>query len=431
MAWADDDCAEDVLPRGWRMRRGHRARLARGRSSQGRAAVARSVNDGVRRRSEERRAPKRSGRTSLRAHARREAAEHGGAGGAAALLAEASAPAGAILGDAQALETAEVRSAGHDDDRVGAPPPPAEARPATPWERAQAVAEAAARAFALEARGRPGGARAAAQPARREVLPTRGTTAAPATAVASQVTRAGPQYPDLHDAAAAFALARDHKGLQPRRASCGRSEGKGAARRRKSEKKSRTPEGPYGAEVSFESDEFAAVTRYFVDTLGSRGEVRVRSLTRLRNAQVYRRYAPHAGYGETLMFHGCKTAQNEASIIRHGFKVGHCRSGGANYGSWFAYNAYYSNEGFVYTDNSRVRHIFVCMVANTNIRLNDDTMRVVGQDCAYPVWLLKYDFPSRPAVVDGTSTQLGNIFSKQLQPDGRWVLAGSAPVSMA
>merc|ERR1712151_425244 len=99
--------------------------------------------------------------------------------------------------------------------------------------------------------------------------------------------------------------------------------------------------------------------------------------------------------GETLMFHGCRSMENEDSISKDGFQVSCCRSGGQNYGSWFAYNASYSDGGYAFTDGSGIKHLFVCAVSRQEVVRNDSVMRVVGQDCAYPMWIVKYkDFRS-------------------------------------
>eukprot|EP00415_Alexandrium_ostenfeldii_P002529 UN2529 len=96
------------------------------------------------------------------------------------------------------------------------------------------------------------------------------------------------------------------------------------------------------------------------------------------------------------MFHGCRTASNESSIISHGFQVSHCRSGGNDFGTWFAYGAAYSNSGYVFAQHSGERHIFVCMVSDRHVKLDNCTMRVVEQGCAYPLWLLTYKLPTPP-----------------------------------
>jgi len=121
------------------------------------------------------------------------------------------------------------------------------------------------------------------------------------------------------------------------------------------------------------------------------------SLERLQNGGVYSRYAEGVPAQETVMFHGCKTAANEQNIMENGFQVKHCTSGGASFGTWFAYNADYSIVGFVYYDNTcDVRHIFVCVVSDRYVVLDNAIMRVVAQDCAYPLWLLRYKNPSSP-----------------------------------
>lgn len=155
-------------------------------------------------------------------------------------------------------------------------------------------------------------------------------------------------------------------------------------------------EAEFGTHLHKVDPEHRAVAEYFASTLPACPPVRVRSVTRLHNAEVYRRYSCTAASGETLMFHGCKNAGNEESIIRKGFDVSCCRSGGAGYGTWLANSANYSNNGYVRIDSSGVRDIFVCVVSYHHVVRNDATMRVVGQDCAYPLWMLKYDFSVEP-----------------------------------
>merc|ERR1711879_943216 len=67
-----------------------------------------------------------------------------------------------------------------------------------------------------------------------------------------------------------------------------------------------------------------------------------------------------------------------------------CKSGGHRFGTWFAYGASYSNSGFVFVDRREIRHLFVCMVSSKHVVLDNATMRVVGEGCAYPLWLLTY-----------------------------------------
>merc|ERR1712187_698498 len=129
------------------------------------------------------------------------------------------------------------------------------------------------------------------------------------------------------------------------------------------------------------------VSAYFRKTLG-RSNVRVVEVARLQNPELYSRYLRDTG--ETLMFHGCRSMENEDSISKNGFQVSCCRSGGQNYGSWFAYNASYSDGGYAFTDGSGIKHLFVCAVSRQNVVRNDSVMRVVGQDCAYPLWIIKY-----------------------------------------
>merc|ERR1711971_1484265 len=138
-------------------------------------------------------------------------------------------------------------------------------------------------------------------------------------------------------------------------------------------------------------NEYKVVTGYFLKTI-ARSNVRILELSRLQNQVLWKRFAHHAGHyrDQTVMLHGCRSQANEDAIRKDGFQVSCCRSGGANYGTWFAYQASYSDGGYVYIDAAGVRHIFVCLVAKQSVVRDDATMRVVGQDCAYPFWLLRY-----------------------------------------
>jgi hypothetical protein len=140
--------------------------------------------------------------------------------------------------------------------------------------------------------------------------------------------------------------------------------------------------------VSPSSEEYHAVTDYFNATVGM-GGIEVKELIRLQNPWAYDRYDP--GFASTVMFHGCRSQANEDSIIADGFRVGCCKSGGHRFGTWFAYSASYSNNGgYVFFDEQEIRHLFVCVVSSKHVVLDDAVMRVVGEGCAYPLWLLKY-----------------------------------------
>merc|ERR1711971_1039210 len=70
---------------------------------------------------------------------------------------------------------------------------------------------------------------------------------------------------------------------------------------------------------------------------------------------------------------------------------------------WFAYQANYSHGGYVYVDASRVRHMFICMVSKENVVIDNPTMRVVGQDRAYPFWLVSYTLGESSSFVGVTA----------------------------
>eukprot|EP00756_Hemistasia_phaeocysticola_P013103 Hpha_TRINITY_DN15252_c0_g1::TRINITY_DN15252_c0_g1_i2::g.68083::m.68083 len=161
--------------------------------------------------------------------------------------------------------------------------------------------------------------------------------------------------------------------------------------------------------------EYELVWGHFLRTLG-RPATAV-SLQRIQNTAVYRKYDERrktfsgAAAEETLMFHGCRQAKNEPSIISNGFQVSACRSGGANFGTWVAYIASYSDGGFTFDDALGVRHIFICVVLAGDIRLDDRmVMRVVGQDCAYPMYLLQYYSGAPPRLL---ATAIKSTASKE------------------
>lgn len=140
-------------------------------------------------------------------------------------------------------------------------------------------------------------------------------------------------------------------------------------------------------------EEYKAVEAYFLRTV-RKEDVVVTSCTRLQNPQVYARYSAEGG--ETIMFHGCRSEENERSIIQNGFLVSRCSSGGQNYGTWLAYGAAYSDAGYSFFDERSEKHLFVCVVSYRHTVRDDCTMRVVGQDCAYPLWRLTYKVPLPP-----------------------------------
>ena len=111
-------------------------------------------------------------------------------------------------------------------------------------------------------------------------------------------------------------------------------------------------------------------------------------MIRVQNAEVYQGFQRDGS--ESLMFHGCKSSTNEASIVQNGFQVSHCVSGGSNYGTWFAYVSSYSNGSFAFNDADGWRHLFVCVVSLHGVKKNNATMRVVSQGGAYPQWIVHY-----------------------------------------
>eukprot|EP01059_Diplonema_ambulator_P015009 TRINITY_DN26078_c0_g1_i1.p1 TRINITY_DN26078_c0_g1~~TRINITY_DN26078_c0_g1_i1.p1 ORF type:complete len:441 (+),score=100.52 TRINITY_DN26078_c0_g1_i1:53-1375(+) len=147
----------------------------------------------------------------------------------------------------------------------------------------------------------------------------------------------------------------------------------------------------HGAEfVSAGTLEYNTIVGFFIKTLtGAQAVgVAVRYLRRLQNYPVLERYEKKSGK-ETLMFHGSRTMPNLANIEKSGFLVNKCVSGGANFGTWLAYNSAYSDGGFA-SHQGNDKFLFLCLVKNCDIKLNNDTMRVVGQDCAYPCYIVCY-----------------------------------------
>jgi hypothetical protein len=132
--------------------------------------------------------------------------------------------------------------------------------------------------------------------------------------------------------------------------------------------------------------EFQLVTAHFLQTLGKSSTVH--QVQRVMNPVIWRQLVQSGNV--TFMFHGCKTEANEAAIVQQGFRVDLCKSGGSNFGTWFAYNSQYSDGNFAFNDANGWRHLFVCCVSKHQVKKDNPGMRVVGQGCAYPMWIVKY-----------------------------------------
>ena len=131
------------------------------------------------------------------------------------------------------------------------------------------------------------------------------------------------------------------------------------------------------------------VTGHLLESLGKNGApVQFHKVQRVMNPHTWRQFV-HSG-DITLMFHGCKTLANETSIVQNGFRIDHCKSGGSNFGTWFAYVSSYSDGSFAFNDSQGWRHLFVCCVSKRQGKKDDNIMRVVGQGCAYPMWIVTY-----------------------------------------
>jgi len=170
--------------------------------------------------------------------------------------------------------------------------------------------------------------------------------------------------------------------------------------------------------VAAGSTEYDSVVDYFLRTVMV-PDAAIVELRRIQNLPVYTRYRPRGS--ETVMFHGCRSQANEDNIIRDGFQVSCCRSGGEGFGTWLAYSAAYSNGGYAFQDSDGVRHILVCMVSYNHTVMDNHTMRVVGQECAYPVWLLKYKTPCNIAVPRAVVVARIRPDIFYVVRDGKWV----------
>mmetsp|Transcript_34067 Transcript_34067/g.77695 ORF Transcript_34067/g.77695 Transcript_34067/m.77695 type:complete len:421 (-) Transcript_34067:264-1526(-) len=277
----------------------------------------------------------------------------------------------------------------------------------TRWEQAQIAANRAAEEYSESIKHSACTATASKQkkvsePEQRGVhvvrQPVIGQVLSSGVKLENTVLNGKTRFPDLHNAAMSFAGPANWtldkpscsrlKLAAPTR--CGGRPGK--HRRKQNLGRPAPPETRMMSAVEHlvheKSDEYRAVTDYFVKTLSSNSEVEIAGLTRIQNSHVYSRFLE--GGGNTVMFHGCKTSANEASILEKGFMVSCCRARGNGFGTWLAYNASYSNGGYVFRDKAGWSHIFVCVASHHHTVLDDMTMRVVGQDCAYPQWLLTY-----------------------------------------
>ena len=172
-------------------------------------------------------------------------------------------------------------------------------------------------------------------------------------------------------------------------------------------------------------DEVEAVSEHVLDTLGARGAT-VHDVRRLENLGAYARYAEARRHAiasrslearsrtllETVMFHGCVGLESEDAICRAGLDTACCRSGGRGHGTWLAYDAAYVDGGFAAEDASEaavlptaavptagqgapLRHLFVCAALAARVAHDDGSVRCVGQDCAYPMWLVRYRHADR------------------------------------
>ena len=142
-------------------------------------------------------------------------------------------------------------------------------------------------------------------------------------------------------------------------------------------------------EVPSTSEEHRLVATHLKATLNAGRHVKIGAVVRVENAKVFGAF--ERTEETAVMFHGCQNERNEASILKVGFQVHMCKSGGNNYGTWLAYNASYSDGGrYVFTDVEGWRHLFVCVASKHGVKKDNDVMRVVGQGGAIPLWIVRY-----------------------------------------
>ncbi|CAJ1373614.1 unnamed protein product [Effrenium voratum] len=274
----------------------------------------------------------------------------------------------------------------------------------TRWEMAQRVAASTAAAYRKLV------------PARPKAVKSPPKVKKPQQRIFSTVPRVqasvSPPFPEAH--AAALEFAKGEESEQSLRTGKHFGRGKpGQPKRQKLE------------QIDACSPEYEAITRYFQQTLSREPEIH--SLSRITQQGVQQRFMSNGD--NTLMFHGCRSVQNYERILSDGFQTSRCCSGGAGYGTWFAYNASYSDGGYAH-DAGGWKHLFVCVVSNYYTVLDNTSMRVVGQDCAYPQWVIKYRFenqrlPSSPLPAKPTSSTKGRTF--YVVRDGQWVPEGGQP----
>lgn len=318
------------------------------------------------------------------------------------------------------------------------PPKRSERQCASMWEEAEARAASAAQAYSFSTLPKPVSVHLALT--RPPVVPP--ATTQPAPFPTPPANAGAPRFPEAHGRVVALAQQETEQGRcgqrLPQRPTCwqdgvGKPKVQGLMRGKGSRVHRVQGQQSFGRKLVVEagSVEYAAVEDYFRQTLNVQ-DAEVIHLHRIQNLPVYSRYRPDGG--ETVMFHGCGSQANEDSIIQHGFQVSCCRSGGAGFGTWFAYSADYSNGGYAFQDVQGMRHIFVCVVSYSHTVTDNCTMRVVGQDCAYPLWLLQYKvrpqvYPIRtPALQADQAVPAPRVKSFFVVRDGQWepeVVGGS------
>mmetsp|Transcript_10291 Transcript_10291/g.22725 ORF Transcript_10291/g.22725 Transcript_10291/m.22725 type:complete len:179 (+) Transcript_10291:105-641(+) len=139
--------------------------------------------------------------------------------------------------------------------------------------------------------------------------------------------------------------------------------------------------------VQANSQTAESVRTVFLETLGlSPNRVIFGPIIQVQNGPVFAQLRHRSN--TWIMFHGCKTADNEKSITVQGFQVSYAKSGVP--GTWFSGTSNYSHQSFAFNDANAWRHLFVCLVTDADMKQDSGSVRVVGQSCAYPAWIVHY-----------------------------------------
>ena len=144
--------------------------------------------------------------------------------------------------------------------------------------------------------------------------------------------------------------------------------------------------------ISRESLEYRIVIDHLAASLDR--EPQIDWLKRVQIPDAFRRYHAHLAskQDQALMFHGCRAKANQDAIMQEGFRADLCKSSATRgNGTWFAYRAQLSDATFAFSEEDGWKHLFVCLVSKYDLKQDDGQVaRVVGQDGAYPQWLVRY-----------------------------------------